>query len=352
MKMRTSISRIVSVENLNRFCKVLGAVLLVLNLYLAGKTVVLKYRNRPPSRPTICDRTGKVLLRDLRSSLFSMPVRHAECGGRFASSLLGHTVFRDGARKGALGVERMIDRDGLTRPELFLTMDAGVQEKCESLLDGIVSVRAPSFTYITVLDSDGGLIAAAQRPSMDLNDRSRIEALDLVFMAPSYVFPVSDAWMRLLGSSSYAKPTEKLKFRFNRKTGVFPAEARGVILGLKYPELKSPRDAQSATVINYLLAYIGVTEGKEIPELKVFLPDAVPGPARTVAGEPHWVSLLWSQDRSTLSALGTIPSDSGTTLYALLRVVYSKYDPDNGLAEKDELLEKEVRAFARSDPPR
>ncbi len=44
---------------------------------------------------------------------------------------------------------------------------------------------------------------------MDLNDRSRIDRQDLIFMATGYVFPVSYAWMRLLGSSSYAEPAEK-----------------------------------------------------------------------------------------------------------------------------------------------
>ena len=328
----------------------LSAVLLALNACFAGRIVFHKFRNRPPSRPTICDRTGRIVLTDRRKSLFAMPVRHAECGGRFASSLLGHTIIRNGERKGALGVESLIDQNGMTaRSELFLTMDAGIQEKCETLLDRITAIRAPKYTYITVLDSDGNLIAAAQRPTMDLNDRSRIDYHDLIFMAPGYVFPVSDAWMHLLGSSSYAKPAEKAKFRFHERPGVFPVESSGVILGLKHPDLNIPCDAQSATVLGYLLAYIGATEGKAIPELKVLLPEAAPCPPKKVTSSPQWVSLLWSLDRSTLSALGTIPSDSGTNLYALLRVVYEKGDAGNEPENSGELLEKEVRAFAMTD---
>lgn len=334
----------------NKICAVLSAVLLTLNGYLIVETVILKYQSRPPARPVICDRTGKVLLTDRRDSLFAMPVRHAECGGRFASGLLGHTIISYGVRKGVLGVERLIDRNAIVAPVVYLALDAAVQEKCESLLDRIVAIRAPHYTYITVLDSDGGLIAAAQRPAMDLNDRNEVGYQELVFMAPGYVFPVSNAWMQLLGSSSFADPEEKLRFRFHETTGVFPVESRGVISGGRYPDLPHD-DSQSATVLRYLLAFIGVTEEKDIPTLKVFLPDNAPCAPRGIAGNPQWVSLLWSQDRTTLSALGMIPSDSGETLYALLRVAYPKVDEGNEQENYDMLLEKEVRAFAASDSP-
>ena len=101
--------------------------------------------------------------------MFAIPKRHAECGGRFASSLLGHTVVRGRDRKGAIGIESVIDRSGITGPEVFLTMDAGIQEQCESFLDRILAVRVPFYTYVTVLDSEGGLIAAAQRPTRTLH---------------------------------------------------------------------------------------------------------------------------------------------------------------------------------------
>ena len=200
----------------------------------------------------------------------------------------------------------------------------------------------------TSLSATFDTLIAAQRPSMDLNDRSRIDRQDLIFMAPGYVFPVSDAWMHLLGSSSDAKPTEKLKFLFHKRPGVFPVESCGVISGIRYPDLPHD-DSQSATVLRYLLAFIGVTEEKDIPTLKVFLSENAPCPPRGIAGKPQWVSLLWSQDRSTLSALGMIPSDSGVTLYALLRVAYPKDDEGNDQENYDVLLEKEVRAFAVSD---
>jgi hypothetical protein len=333
----------------NKICAALVAVLLAVDGYLIVTTAILKYRSRPPTRPEICDRTGKVLLTDRRKSFFAMPVRHAECGGKFASALLGHTIISYGTRKGALGVESLIDRNGITSPRVYLTMDAGIQEKCETLLDRIVEIRAPHYTYITILDSDGNLIAAAQRPAMDLNDRSIVGYQELIFMAPGYVFPVSNAWMQLLGSSSFAEPEEKMRFRFHEKTGVFPVESCGIIPGIKHPEWDHA-DSQSATVPGYLLAFIGVTEEKEIPKLKVFLPDGVPCPAKKIAGNPHWISLLWSQDRSTLSALGMIPSDSGTALYTLLRVAYPKDDPENEQEDYCELLEKEVHAFARYAP--
>ena len=309
-----------------------------------GNAFFEKFRNRPPYRPDVCDRTGRVLLTDRRDSMFAIPKRHAECGGQFASSLLGHTVIRGRGRKGAIGIESVIDRSGITKPEIFLTMDAGIQEQCEDFLDRILAVRVPFYTYVTVLDSEGSLIAAAQRPSMDLNDRSRIGYQELIFMAPSYVFPVSDAWMRLLGSSSGAEPLDKAKFRFHQSPGIFSGESCGRVLGLKRPEWKSG-DAQSATVLTYLLAYIGVTEEIPIPSLKVILPGSRPYPPRRVTGAMQWVSLLWSRDHSTMSALGTVPSDSGVNLYLLLRVVYSRNDGENGVPDKDALLEQVIRDF-------
>lgn len=309
-----------------------------------GNAFFEKFRNRPPYRPDVCDRTGRVLLTDRRDSMFAIPKRHAECGGQFASSLLGHTVIRGRGRKGAIGIESVIDRSGITKPEIFLTMDAGIQEQCEDFLDRILAVRVPFYTYVTVLDSEGSLIAAAQRPSMDLNDRSRIGYQELIFMAPSYVFPVSDAWMRLLGSSSDADPRDKAKFRFHRSHGIFSGESCGRILGLKHPEWKSG-DAQMATVLTYLLAYIGVTEEVPIPALKVILPGSRPYPPRRATGGMQWVSLLWSRDHSTMSALGTAPSDSGVNLYLLLRVAYRWKDEENGSPDKDALLEQVIREF-------
>ena len=94
----------------------------------------------------------------------------------------------------------------------------------------------------------------------------------------------------------------------------------------------------------------GGAEEKEIPDLKVLLSDGVPRPAREIAGNPQWISLLWSRDRSTLSALATIPADSGATLYALLRVAYPADDGETRSAESGALVENEVRAFARYDP--
>lgn len=311
---------------------------------VTGKTFFEKFRDRPPYRPAVLDRTGRVLLTDRRDSMFAIPKRHAECGGKFASSLLGHTIIRGRGRKGAIGIESVIDRSGITKPEIFLTMDAAIQEQCERFLDRVLAVRMPTCTYITVLDSEGGLIAAAQRPTMDLNDRSCVGYQELIFMAPSYVFPVSDAWMRLLGSSSCADPLEKTKFRFHKGHGIFSGESCGRILGLRYPGMTGC-DAQSATVLAYLLAYIGVTENIPIPSLKVILPGSRPYPPRLVTGAMQWVSLLWSQDHSTMSALGTVPSDSGLNLYFLLRVIYGRENEENGAPDKDALLEQTIRGF-------
>ena len=161
-------------------------------------------------------------------------------------------------------------------------------------------------------------------------------------MASTYVFPIPDAWMRLLGSRSDAPPEEKLKLGFHRKTGLFPGEGRGVIPGAdpKRAENGGADDhAQSATALKFLLAYIGAAEKKPIPELKLFLSDDAPRPRLQIAGETRWRSMRWSKDRSTLSALGTAPVWGGAELYILLRIAFPRTLP----ADYRMVMEKMIR---------
>ena len=147
-----------------RSIAVLIPTLLLIAGIVAGARVYRKIRARHPLRPTICDRTGKALLTDRRRHLLSTPVRHAECGGKFAAALLGHTVVKDGKRIGVCGAEHLIDRYGITGGTLLLTLDAEVQKPCEELMDRIVRIGDPEYAHVTVVDPDGALIAAAQRP--------------------------------------------------------------------------------------------------------------------------------------------------------------------------------------------
>ena len=323
------------------------AILLAAGVAVGGY-FVRKFPTRAPLRPSICDRTGKTLLSDVRNFVFAAPTRHAECGGKFAAALLGHTIIKDGGRIGAGGVEALIDRNAMTGDRLLLTLDAGTQEKCEKLLDDIAAAVAPEYAHITILDSDGALIAAAQRPVIDLNDRSKVTPRETVFMASAYVFPVSDAWMRLLGSRSDAPPEEKLRFGFHRKLGIFPGEGKGTIPGgERYGTVEN--HAQSATALNFLLAGVGTMENREIPNLKIFLPDAAPRPALKITGKTHWHSILWSKDRSTLSALGKVPAGD-TGLYILIRIAFRKTGAEGATAGGDALTEKMIRSFPASLP--
>ena len=252
--------------------------------------------------------------------------------------------MKDGRRIGVGGVEYLIDRRDLKGKRLLLTLDAGIQEKCETLLDRINENAAPQYVHITVLDADGALIAAAQRPVIDLNDRGKVDPRGTVFMASTYVFPIPDAWMRLLGSRSDAPPEEKLKFGFHRKTGLFPGEGRGVIPGADPQHIGNGgagNHAQSATALNFLLAYVGAMERKPTPEPKLFLPDVAPRPGLRIAGETQWRSLRWSKDRSTLSALGTAPVQGDAELYILLRMVFPRTLP----ADYRVVLEKMLRNY-------
>ena len=310
-----------------RFIAVTVAIVILTVGIVAGSLLFHKIRTRHPLRPTLCDRTGRELLTDRRKFLFAKPVRQPQCGGTFAAAVLGHTVVKNGQRVGAAGVEHLIDRRGIRDGRLFLTLDAGIQEKCEVLLDRIFEYAAPEYAYVTVLDADGALAAAAQRPVIDLADRRKVAPRGMVFMASTYVFPIPDAWMRLLGSRSDAPPEEKLKLGFNRKTGLFPGEGRGVIPG-SGPNGGgnggAKNHAQSANALKFLLAYIGAAEKKPIPELKLLLPDTAPRPRLQVAGETQWLSMRWSPDRSALSALGTAPVWGGAELYILLRIGFPR----------------------------
>ena len=318
---------------------------LAATVLITGGTVagLLIWRNssRRPIRPTVCDRTGRTLLADRKKNAFTVPVRHAERGGIFASALLGHTIDRSGRRVGVCGVEYLIDRDGLKRDRLLLTLDAGVQQRCEALMDRLPESAALEYAYITVVDSDGALIAAAQRPAINLDDRGTVKVRAMVFMASTYVFPVPDEWMRLLGSASDASPEHKSKLRFHRKLGIFPGEGRGST---------SRSGAQSATALNFLLACAGRLENKDIPEFKMFVPDGSPLPALKVADDFKWRSVRWSKDGSTFSALGSVSAGNGKTLYVLLRVVFNGRHGINTDGECRAGLEKAIRDFAGEAP--
>ena len=331
----------------------IGTVLLVVGI-AAGMFSAVKLQKRTPKRPVICDRTGKTLLSDCRKSMFVMPKRHADCGGKFAAALLGHTVMKDGKRIGVCGVEYLIDHNAMTGDNLFLTLDAGVQGKCEAFLDDFCRYSVPQYLYITVIDSDGALIASAQRPVIDLNSRSKVAPRGMVFMASAYVFPVSDAWMRLLGSSSDAPPEEKIRFGFHRKLGIFPGEGKGAVPGAGQREVVKNL-AQSATALNFLLACAGRMENKDIPNLKVFVTRGAALPAVKIGKDFQWHSLLWSKNCSTLSGLGSVSIGNGKRLYILLRIVFQDQygvsrKPDKKMfpAEYCSLLEKVIRTFPSS----
>ena len=334
----------------------LCAVLLLVSGGAAGMFFAVKLQHRAPMRPVVCDRTGKVLLTDNRKSMFAMPARRAEVDGKFAAALLGHTTVKKGKRIGVSGVEYLIDHNEMTGKRLVLALDAGIQEKCEALLDTFCGYSIPQYAHMTVIDSDGALVAAAQRPVIDLNNRGNVDRRGTVFMAAAYIFPVSDAWMRLLGSRSDVLPEEKAKLRFHLKPGLFPGEGRGGIPGVNRLCYHAADHSQFTTVLNFLLACAGRMENKDIPSLKVFAPQGGMLPAVKI-GNFQWRSLLWSKSCSTLSGLGTASAGNGKNLYILLRVVFRDQD-GNRLetgerilpAEYCSLLEKAVRTFPENGP--
>ena len=143
------------------------------------------------------------------------------------------------------------------------------------------------------------------------------------FFPGEYLLPVPDQWMKLLGSASADDPDNKVKFAFHKKTGLFPAEGQGVVLGIN--RMKGERDpekvsGQSATMLRYLLAYIAHVEKKALPELSIYT-SAVNTPVKA-AEAVKWINFYRPADGIVVNALGEIATTvPGEKLYICIRSV-------------------------------
>ena len=289
-------------------------------------------------------------------------------GGKFAASLIGHVSTWEDNFSGPQpvgreifmkrdGVEYMIIDKNICKP-VYLTIDAVLQSRLEKLIAEIDAKTTPLYAYGAVVSSKGELIAAAQNIVFDLEKRDfrNDEEYNFNFMPSAYLFPVADQWMKLLGSSSYADPLSKEKLKLHIKQKIFQGEAQGVVLGLN--RMKGNRDpkqvsGQSATMLNYLCAYIGVAEKKEIPALSVYT-DKV-NTLIVPKGEVEWISFYRPADGIVVNALGVIKSSNpAEKLYICIRAVgvernFAKPPTDEmkkSAAVKMDSAEKIIRGFS------
>ena len=128
-------------------------------------------------------------------------------------------------------------------------------------------------------------------------------------MPSVFVFPITEEFMRLLGSSLTAPVAEKEKFQLHCKSGLFFPEARGWITPPKTGEVPA-----AATAFNYLLAYIKVAEGKPMPQLQIFSNGKQPA---VVWKSPiEWLAA--SQVKNEVAVLGKAGTEHGKYLYFLV----------------------------------
>lgn len=278
------------------------------------RIIVPKYE-----RPEIRDRNGTLLIGNRVQTQPNERLRYAAIDGKFAAGLLGFTEFNHGREIGKSGIEKMIDEKKVPGNPVYVSIDCGIQRILENWMERLSATGKNNYIYAICLNSQGELIATAQRPVLDINNRQQVEGG--TFLLPSvYVFPISDGFMKLLGSSTDAAPEEKAKFRFHHKTGVLSPEARGRIRGIN-ASADAP-DAQTATAFNYLLAYISVAEKKPIPQLQIF--SSGKQPSIVLKKNIEWIKVYHGE--RDIIAMGKAPELNGYWLYFLICIEPQKQE--------------------------
>lgn len=270
-------------------------------------------------RPAIYDRSGVLLIGNGVPEKPNTISRHAAIDGKFAAAFLGFTEFDRGNETGKSGIEKMIDKLQTPGEPVYVSIDCGIQKNMESWMERLQALSCSEYMYAVCLNSQGELLATAQRPVVDINNRQQVEGGTSLFPAV-YVLPVSDDLMKLLGSSADAPPEEKAKFRFHHKLGVLSPEARGWYKGLK--PLTAGMPEQAATAFNYLLAFISVAEKKPIPHFQVFSSGKQP----PVVMKKRIVWLAVNQSENNIIALGKAPELNGNRLYFLICIKPQKQE--------------------------
>ena len=277
---------------------------------------------RTQERPDICARDGSLLIGNKKRTKKTQRLRYAAVDGKFAAGLLGFTQLQNGREAGQSGIERLIDHRRTQGRPVRLTLDCGIQRNLENMVSYISENWKPDFVYCASILSTGELSGSAQRPVLDINTREKVDG-GMNYFPAEHIFSVPEQWMVLLNSSSSAPIAEREKFGFHKKLNVFTTEAAGKLSF--YPSGSDPRlkSDQTATILHYLLAYIGAAEKKKIPELQLFCSEkALPV---TPAGKTSWIIITQTVTPDiSLLALAENPTSCGKKNYTLLRCSWSR----------------------------
>ena len=355
-------------ENKFKLSSILSGAVLA-GVILAGLVFLTKNQSKTSSikiaLPEIFDRNGELLVTNRNDRKERENPRIYTKGGTFASTLIGHIQYFNSSRrqvsfKGSSGVEQIITRKDIRHP-VYLTIDSKLQVQLEKLISCIAIQSDPLYAYGIIVNSKGELIAAAQSSVLDLEKRICIRRnpsahrTEMIFLPAEYLLPIPDQWMKLLNSASNAKPQDKVKLQFHKKQGVFPNEAPGKILGLgdSIPRPPHQTAGQMATMLNYVHAYIGIAEKKEIPKLSVYT-DKINTPV-LLKGDVRWISFYRPPDGIVVNALGVIQTEKPEEkLYVCIRSVNAKRnylsplkkEVSTVISQKVDKAEESIRNFS------
>lgn len=333
-------------EKMNLKWKIILLVLVLTNLVCALLLVYHLHFHRcettgkpmPQLRPAITDRTGNGLVYS-RYSRTRDGVRYREAGisPETAAALIGYTTHAPYDDHGISGIEKIIDREQLGN-EVRTTLDAKILSSLETMVDRIYR-QADDLKYVhaVIINSGGELVAASQRPVMGIQEWRSGSPVETVFFPATYLVPVSDRMMELLGCPADALPEAKEKFQFHVKQG-FEGEARGFVLGLnrKADAEKNPVK-QAATSINYLLAYAAAREKTAVKPLQFMTWRKLP--EIRLNGPIEWKLIQTAENGAAVNAIGEIAAEN-TTLYVFLRAAWAEHDAPLNPAEMKNLEEK------------
>ena len=282
-----------------------------------------------PDRPAIYDRCGNLLIGNRqRTNQPNERLRYAAVDGKFAAAFLGWTEFQDGRERGRTGIEAFIDSEHAAAP-VYVSLDSGVQEKVEHFAEYLNAAGKSNYLYTVCIDSNGELIATAQRDVLDINNRKH--AVGTCFFPANYLFPVAGKFLQFLTDPAAVSPESISKLQLTEKTGCFSPEVQGRI---KFADSKY---TVSATAFKYLLANISVKEKKPVPQLKIFS-DGKQNPVEISEPEVKWI--VDAPGDEIIAALTEISTENNGSLYVFVCIGVDKKDPENREKIKAAISEK------------
>ena len=303
--------------------------LILLAFYLYRKPALVIYEHQ---RPAIADRNGESLVISLRDpDNKDIQYRTSTSAPETAAALIGYASHAPGNHHGLSGIERFIDFHELDK-KVITTLDYNILQMLDALISRI-STDVPDLKYVhaTLLSSEGEMIATAQRPVMGIKKKRHGSPESTVFLPSTYLVPISEQMMTLLGCPPDATAQDKAKYQFHIKQGL-EGEARGFVLGLnkKFPDaIETDPIQQAATPINYLLAYIAAREQKPINKLKLLSLEQLPQ-IKIVQPAIDWKLISLARNKASFNAIGEIRAwnsrEGAATLYLFLRGACAEHD--------------------------